>query len=202
MEPQLKYFSKIAGLSFGAYLIALSMFLQSCQGPGNETQSRAGQPGAQGRPAPNAAKPSASRATAPEFTLTDISGKPVHLSDFRGRVVLVDFWATWCPPCRKSIPDLVKLYDSHNPQGFDVLGIALERKGLDALVPFVAQYKIRYPVLIGTGEVTQSYGNVNAIPTAFLIGRDGTIREQWIGPQSIDDLEKAIIPLLQEPPPG
>lgn len=140
--------------------------------------------------------------TAPDFALLDMAGRSVRLSDFRGHVVLVDFWATWCGPCRASIPDLVSLYDSLGRSGFDILGIALERKGTDALGPFVSKYKIRYPILIGDRDVAAMYGYVNAIPTSFLIARDGTIREQWVGAQPRDTVEKAVKDLLKEQAPG
>lgn len=180
--------------------MATALSVLGCRGNADQTQGASGQSASPPASVPEAAKSSGAHRVAPDFVLADVSGKQVHLSDFRGRVVLVDFWATWCGPCRQSIPDLVNLYKSHNKDGFDVVGIALERKGLEALVPFIAKFEIPYPVLVGTRNVAISYGNVNAIPTAFLIGRDGTIRQQWVGVQSKDDLEKAIIPLLQEPP--
>jgi len=139
---------------------------------------------------------------APNFTLPDLNGKPIQLSDYSGRVVMVDFWATWCGPCRRTIPDLVDLYKTHNSAGFDVLGVALERQGTDLLKPFAEKNGITYPILVGNGEVVQSYGGFNSIPTAFLIGRDGTIREQFVGVQSKATLEKAIAKLLAEPPPA
>lgn len=151
----------------------------------------------------DAAKPKVPRANqAPDFTLTSLEGSPVRLSDFEGRVVLVDFWATWCGPCRRTIPDLVALYNEHNAGGFDVLGIALERQGIERLGPYVQQSNIPYPVLIGTSEVVRSYGNIRSIPTAFLIGRDGTVRQKFVGVQPRSVLEKAILELLAEPSPA
>ncbi len=105
-------------------------------------------------------------------------------------------------PCRASIPDLVSLHDSYNKSGFDILGVALERGGTDALKSFASMYKIPYPILIGDRDVVVKYGSFTGIPTAFLIGRDGTIREQWVGTQPRDVVEKAVKYLLKEPIPG
>lgn len=139
---------------------------------------------------------------APNFTLPDMDGKPVQLADFGGQVVMVDFWATWCGPCRRTIPDLVELYAAHRTEGFEILGVALERQGTQMLKPFAEKNRITYPILVGNADVVKAYGNFTGIPTAFLIGRDGTIREQYVGVQSKNVLEKAIKSLLAEPPPG
>jgi thiol-disulfide isomerase/thioredoxin len=134
--------------------------------------------------------------------LPDLEGKPVQLAQYSGHVVMVDFWATWCGPCRRTIPDLVELYKTHNSAGFDVLGVALERQGTSLLKPFAEKNGITYPILVGSGDVVKAYGGFNSIPTAFLIGRDGTIREQFVGVQSKETLERAIAKLLAEPPPA
>lgn len=137
---------------------------------------------------------------APEFTLPDLQGTPISLSQYRGHVVLLDFWATWCGPCRQTIPDLKYLYETHRNEGLDILGVALERQGLQNLTTFVEQNKIPYTVLVGDASVVSSYGNIRSIPTTFLIGRDGTIRNRMIGVQPRAVLEQAITALLAEPP--
>lgn len=118
--------------------------------------------------------------TAPTFTLKDLSGREVSLSDFRGKVVLLDFWATWCPPCLLSIPHLNALHRAYGERGFEILGINLDQGDPDNLSAFVEKMKITYPILIGTSEVTKQYG-VNPIPTGFLVDREGHLRVRIIG---------------------
>lgn len=140
--------------------------------------------------------------SAPDFTLRSLSGESVQLSDFYGDVVVIDFWATWCGPCRRTIPDLIDLYNEHNAKGFTILGVALERHGTERLIPYVEEKGIPYPVLLGNASVVRSYGNVRSIPTAFLVGRDGTVRRKIVGAQPRKVLEDAIARLLDEPRPS
>ncbi len=118
--------------------------------------------------------------TAPVFTLRDLSGQQVSLSDFRGKIVLLDFWATWCSPCRASIPHLNMLYRTYRERGLEILGINLDRGDVGSVLAFTEMMKITYPVLIGTPEVVKSYG-VNPIPASFLIDRRGNIRFKVVG---------------------
>jgi cytochrome c biogenesis protein CcmG/thiol:disulfide interchange protein DsbE len=123
---------------------------------------------------------------APEFALQDLSDQAVSLSDFRGKVVLLDFWATWCPPCRMSIPELVKLQDKYRDDGLEILGISLDDPQ-DELVRYLREfkekYKINYRILRFNAKVMQDYFGMEspAIPTMFVIDRDGKIREKIVG---------------------
>jgi cytochrome c biogenesis protein CcmG/thiol:disulfide interchange protein DsbE len=130
--------------------------------------------------------------TAPDFALTDLSGKTVRLADFKGKVVLLDFWATWCAPCREEIPDFVELQEQYAEQGFTLLGISLDEEGAEVVKPFAQQLGINYPVVIGNTEVSAAYGGMQALPTAFLIGRDGRILEAFVGDRARPDFERAI----------
>lgn len=113
-----------------------------------------------------------------DFTLTDLQGKSWHLADLRGKVVLVNFWATWCPPCRKEMPDLQALYDKYKDQGFLVLSISDE--GTANVMPFIKERNISYPVLLDPGrKVTELY-QVDGIPKSFVYDREGKLVAQSI----------------------
>lgn len=130
------------------------------------------------------------------FTLKSTDGKDVSLADYRGKVVLVDFWATWCPPCRKGIPDLIELQKQYGDK-FVVIGISLDReKTLKDVVPFVESYKINYPVVYGTDEVVNHFGGVEAIPTAFMLDQNGKVVSKHVGLQPKSVIEEEIKALI------
>ena len=122
----------------------------------------------------------ASRGPAPSFLLKDLSGRPVSLSDFKGRVVLLDFWATWCPPCRESIPALVKLYDEYESRGLQVLGISMDDDASD-VERFVRENRIRYPVLLGGESNIGALYRVRGIPTLYILDEEGRAVRHWVG---------------------
>ena len=130
-----------------------------------------------------------------DFTLTDMNGKSVNLADFKGRPVLINFWATWCPPCKEEIPAFIELQDKYRDQGFIVLGVSTDDPA-DALKQFAAEYKMNYPVLQGTEELMDEYGPIWAIPVSIFVRRDGTICKKHMGPASKEDFERDIKALL------
>ena len=121
------------------------------------------------------------RQTAPDFTLKDATGKTVRLSDYRGKVVLLNFWATWCGPCKIEIPWFMEFEQKHKDQGFAVLGVSMDDDGWDAVKPFLERQRINYRVVMGTPEIGELYGGVESLPTTFLIDREGRIAKVHIG---------------------
>ncbi len=113
------------------------------------------------------------RKIAPDFTLTDAAGKEVKLSDYRGKVVLLNFWATWCGPCTLEIPWFVEFEQEYKSKGFEVIGVSMDEEGWKAIKPYIAERKINYRILLGNDSVTQLYGGVDSLPTTFIIDRDG-----------------------------
>lgn len=116
---------------------------------------------------------------APYFELKDLNGKQVRLSDFAGKVVILDFWATWCGPCKKGIPEFIELQKQYSKQGLVVIGIALD--DFESVKTFYQNYKMNYPVLMGTNDVVKLYGGIRGIPTAFIVGKDGMIKQRYEG---------------------
>ena len=118
-------------------------------------------------------KQSEGRKAAPDFTLTDANGKPAKLSDYRGKVVLLDFWATWCGPCQIEIPWFIEFEQQFKSKGLEVVGVSMDEDGWQAVKPYLAERKINYRILLGDDSVAQLYGGLDALPTTFLIDRDG-----------------------------
>ncbi len=113
---------------------------------------------------------------APDFALVDLkTGNTVHLSDFRGKAVLLNFWATWCPPCRVEIPWFIDLQKQYASQGLQVIGVAMDDAGRDSIENFANNMGINYLVVQGTDKVANAYGGVEGLPTSFYLGRDGRV---------------------------
>jgi peroxiredoxin len=144
------------------------------------------------------APPETAGNAAPSFTLQDLSGNKVSLSDFKGKVVILDFWATWCPPCVMEIPHFVELYDQYKAQGFTMVGISLDRGGIGAVEAFVRKYKVNYPILMTDGRVDRVYGGIKYIPTTFVIDAAGNIRQKYVGYKDKAVFEADIKALLAE----
>jgi peroxiredoxin len=133
---------------------------------------------------------------APDFELLDVNGNKVHLSDSKGTVRLVDFWTTWCSPCREEIPMFKELHAAYAAKGLTLVGIAMDDEGVAKVKPFVEENKIPYLTLIGSDPVATSFGGVVGFPTKFLVDREGRIVQSWIGPVPRSVLEKQIQSLL------
>jgi cytochrome c biogenesis protein CcmG/thiol:disulfide interchange protein DsbE len=141
-------------------------------------------------------KPEQDRKAAPEFALKDVSGAVVKLSDYRGKVVLLNFWASWCDPCREEIPWFTGFERDYSDRGFTVLSVALDEKGWTTVTPYAQRAKINYPILLGSAEVTTIYGGVDALPTSFIIDREGRIARIHVGAAGRSTYRQEILGLL------
>jgi len=115
------------------------------------------------------------RKPAADFTLRDANGTAVKLSDYRGKVVLLNFWATWCGPCTLEIPWFIEFEQQYKTQGFAVIGVSMDEEGWNAIKPYMAAHKMNYRGLLGDDSVSQLYGGVESLPTTFLIDRKGRV---------------------------
>jgi thiol-disulfide isomerase/thioredoxin len=146
---------------------------------------------------PSEAPKSASNVkTAPDFTLKDANGASVKLSDYRGKVVLLNFWATWCGPCKIEIPWFMEFEQQYKNKGFAVLGVAMDDEGWEVVKPYIAGKKMNYRVVMGNDSVATAYGGIDALPTTFVIDQEGRIVASHIGLINKDDYLKEIQSLL------
>jgi thiol-disulfide isomerase/thioredoxin len=135
-------------------------------------------------------------ALAPTFSLPSVpGGQTVSLEAQRGKVVLVNFWATWCPPCRNEVPEFVKVQQELRPKGFEILGMSVD-DGPDPVVDFVKAQGINYGVALATPEVVQAYGGITAVPTSFLIDKTGKVVQKFEGGIDAETLRTAVARLL------
>jgi thiol-disulfide isomerase/thioredoxin len=137
----------------------------------------------------------------PDFTLKDLEDHDVSLSQFKGKVVLVNFWATWCGPCKIEIPWLVELQDKYAARGFTVLGVAMDEEGKNAVAPFVRKERFKvdgtaqsmnYPIVLGNDAIADKFGGLIGFPTSVLISKDGRVVKRVDGLVSYDEIDKAI----------
>jgi thiol-disulfide isomerase/thioredoxin len=143
--------------------------------------------------ADNAAPPILGKSTpAPNFTLDKLDGGNLKLSDLRGKAVLLNFWATWCGPCKIETPWLVELQNQYGSQGLQVIGVAMDDSGKDEIAKFAKDMGVNYPVLLGKEAVGDAYGGVPALPESFFIGRDGKIVDRIIGLKGRADIEDSV----------
>ena len=147
-----------------------------------------------------AVKPTKDRKAAPDFTLKDASGKQVKLSDYRGKAVILDFWATWCGPCKVEIPWFIEFQRKYKNQGLVVLGVASGDEEWKVITPFTDRMKINYPVVLGNDMTAELYGGIEALPTTFIIDRDGRIAKIHIGLAEKEEFENAIQKVLDAAP--
>jgi len=131
---------------------------------------------------------------APAFSLKDKDGKTYSLESLKGKIIVLNFWATWCPPCRAEIPDFKKVYSEYRDKGVEILGVSLDHKGWGVIKPFLEQWEINYPVVLGGAGIARDYGNVRSIPTTFIIDKNGKVVDQHVGAMN----EKMLVKMFEK----
>jgi thiol-disulfide isomerase/thioredoxin len=129
---------------------------------------------------------------APDFSLESLDGKSMRLSDLRGKTVLLNFWATWCGPCKIEMPWFVELQKQYGAQGLQIIGVAMDGASKEDIAKFAQSMGVNYPILIGKEAVGDAYGGVPALPETFFIGRDGKLVDKIIGLKGKGEIEDSI----------
>ncbi len=147
---------------------------------------------------PSDLKPADSRKTAPDFSLEDSSGALIKLSGYKGRVVLLDFWATWCTGCKQEIPWYMEFQDKYKKDGLSAIGVSLDDDGWKSVKPFLQEHKINYPIVIGDWNDMGKRFGFNSMPATLLIDRDGKMADMHVGMVDKAAFEREIQTLLKE----
>jgi thiol-disulfide isomerase/thioredoxin len=167
-----------------AFVVALMLYFGY-----HQARKRPGLPGA-----------SFTQSLAPDFSLDSLDGKSMRLSDFRGKAVLLNFWATWCGPCKIEMPWFVDLQKQYGSQGLQIIGVAMDDGSKEDIAKFAKDMGVNYPILIGKESVGDQYGGVPALPETFLVGRDGKIVDKIIGLRGKSEIEDSIKKALNTRP--
>jgi thiol-disulfide isomerase/thioredoxin len=157
-------------------------------------------------PSANAPASAAGDAAAPKVVMKDLKGHDVTLDQYKGKVVLVNFWATWCAPCKSEIPSMIEFQKKYSSRGFTILGVSMDEDGKKAIDPFLQKERfdvdgqkeaMNYPILLGNDDIADKFGSIMGLPTSMLYTRDGKKVRTIVGPVDHDDISKAIESLLQ-----
>ena len=136
---------------------------------------------------------------APAWQLLDVDGRAVSSGQFKGRVVVLDFWATWCPPCRAEIPGYVALQKKYRDEGLAIVGVSLDQGGPGVVSRFIADHRINYQVVMGDDKIVEVFGGIDAIPTTFIIDRRGIVRYRKVGAMPAGAFEAVLAQILKQP---
>ena len=139
----------------------------------------------------SAPQPGVGAELAPDFTLKALDGTPLRLSDYRGKVILLDFWATWCFPCQKEISRFVDWQSKYRDQGLQVIGVSMDDSP-EAVRKFIWEFKVNYPVALGNQELVSRYGGILGLPVNIVIGRDGKIKAKHLGMYDLMQLKREL----------
>lgn len=134
---------------------------------------------------------------APEFALRTLDGGELTAAALKGKVVVVDFWATWCPPCVDEIPGYIELQKKHGEAGLVIIGVSFDRRGADHVRKFAGRMGVNYALVMGGDEIAELFGGFDALPTTFLIDREGRLRHRKVGAMAHEEYEKLLLPLLK-----
>jgi peroxiredoxin len=134
---------------------------------------------------------------APDFALKDLSGKTAQVADYRGKVLLINFWATWCPPCRAEMPDLVEWQKQHEARGLQIIGVTYPPHKINTVRRVAERLNINYPILLGSLRVAADYGVEEVLPVTVIVDREGNIRDRILGIMDDEEFEQKVMPLLR-----
>lgn len=146
------------------------------------------------------AKTGAETGLAPDFTLKALDGTQIRLADYRGKVILLDFWATWCAPCQEEIPHFIEWQTKYRQSGLQVIGVSMD-DGTESVRKFSREFKINYPIALGTQEMASRYGGIFGLPVNIVIGRDGKIKAKHLGMYDLTLLEREVSSQLESSKP-
>ncbi|HAB18462.1 MAG TPA: TlpA disulfide reductase family protein [Verrucomicrobiota bacterium] len=135
---------------------------------------------------------------APDWAMTNLAGQTVRSSEFLGKVVVLNFWATWCPPCRRELPELNAFHTSRETNGVMVIGAATDEGGATTVQPFVKRHELNYPILLANPEVQQAF-SISQLPTTWILDRHGRVAARYLGALTARELDRAVTPLLAPP---
>lgn len=139
----------------------------------------------------------ATEAKAQDFTVTLVNGEQFTLSEQKGKVVLLNIWATWCAPCHTETPEFVELYSEYKDEGLQILGVSIDKQGKAVVRPFMEKYDVNYPMVIDDGTIMDKYGPTMGIPTTYIIGQDGNLKYFAVGALTRKELEPRLKKLLE-----